>query len=45
MLANVEASEALTALILGTQQRYEDAVKAATTVEEVQAIEVKYGGI
>ena len=45
VLANVEASEALTALILGTQQRYEDAVKAATTVEEVQAIEVKYGGI
>ena len=45
VLANVEASEALTALILGTQQKYEDAVKAATTVEEVQAIEVKYGGI
>lgn len=45
VLANVEASEALTALILGTQQRYEDAVKAATTVEDVQAIEVKYGGI
>lgn len=45
VLANVEASEALTALILGTQQKYEDMVKAATTVEEVQAIEVKYGGI
>ena len=45
VLANVEASEALTALILGTQQKYEDAVKAATTVEEVQDIEVKYGGI
>lgn len=45
VLANVEASEALTALILGTQQRYEDMVKAATTVEEVQDIEVKYSGI
>ena len=43
VLANVTASEQATAIILGTQQRYEDELRAAETIEAVQAIEVKYG--
>jgi len=42
VLANVSVSEQATALILGTQQKYEDAVRAAETVEAVQGIEVDY---
>ena len=42
VLANVSVSEQATALILGTQQKYEDAVRAAETVEAVQGIEVVY---
>jgi hypothetical protein len=42
VLANVAASEQATGYVLGLQQGYEDAVKAATTVEAVQAIVVTY---
>ena len=38
VLANVGASELATALILGTQQRYEDEIAAAATIEEVQLV-------
>jgi len=38
VLANVEAFEAAAGDILGTQQKYEDEIAAATTVEEVQRI-------
>ena len=38
VLANVGASETATAFILGTQQRYEDEIAAATTIEEVQRV-------
>jgi len=38
VLANVEAFEAAAGFILGTQQKYEDEIAAATTVEEVQRI-------
>lgn len=42
VLANVSVSEQATAIILGTQQKYEDAVRAAETVEAVQEIVVDY---
>lgn len=42
VLANVTASEQATGYILGLQQRYGDMLKAATTVAEVEAIEVNY---
>jgi hypothetical protein len=38
VLANVGASEAATAFILGTQQKYEDEIAAAATIEEVQLV-------
>ena len=38
VLANVEAFEATAGFILGTQQKYEDEIAAATTIEEVQRI-------
>jgi hypothetical protein len=38
VLANVEAFEAAMGFILGTQQKYEDEIAAATTIEEVQRI-------
>ena len=38
VLASVGAYEIATAIILGTQQRYEDEIAAATTVEEVQRV-------
>jgi len=38
VMANVQAFESAAALILGTQQRYEDEVAVATTTEEVYQI-------
>lgn len=38
VLANVGASETATAFILGTQQKYEDEIAAAATIEEVQLV-------
>jgi hypothetical protein len=38
VLANVEAFEAAAGFILGTQQKYEDEIAAATTIEDVQRI-------
>ena len=38
VLMNVGASEVATAFILGTQQKYEDEIAAATTIEEEQRV-------
>ena len=38
VLANVGDSEIATALILGTQQKHEDEIAAAATIEEVQRV-------
>lgn len=42
VLANVAEYEQATAYVLGTQQHFADLLAAATTVQEVQAIEVSY---
>ena len=38
VLANVKAYESASAFILGTQQKYEDEIAAATTIEGVQLV-------
>lgn len=42
VLASVAQYELVTAVVLGTQQRYEDMLKAAATVDEARAIAVNY---